>query len=169
MSRPLGVVLLDDIEDEVVNQVIGTVSEKLGVSVGLLGRVECRAGYDSTRGQWRADELTRECVARFSSPSRFCIGLTGADLYVPRLNFVFGLAIEREGLAVVSWHRLRDGRAVLVDRLAKEVIHEVGHLEGLNHCSNEHCVMCFSNTLEETDRKGLDFCQTCARKRHQGS
>lgn len=169
MSRPLGVVLLDDIEDEVVDQVVGTVSRKLRVSVSLLGRVECRAGYDSTRGQWRADELLRECVGRFSSPSRFCVGLTGVDLYAPGLNFVFGLAIRREGLAVVSWRRLKDGRNVFVDRLAKEVIHEAGHLEGLEHCSNELCVMRFSNNLEETDRKGLDFCQACARKRSQGS
>jgi predicted Zn-dependent protease len=93
------------------------------------------------------------------------VGLTGMDLYVPRLNFVFGLALRREGLAVVSWHRLRDGREVLVARLAKEVIHEVGHLEGLDHCLSEFCVMRFSNTLAETDEKGLDFCQACARKR----
>ena len=169
MAKPLGVVLLDDIEANVMDRVVAFVSEKLGVGVSLLGRAECRVGYDPTRGQWRADEVIRRCVARFSSPSRFCVGLTGVDLYVPRLNFVFGLALKREGLAVVSWQRLGDGREVFVDRLAKEVIHEVGHLEGLDHCSNDTCIMWFSNTLAETDRKGLDFCQACARKRGQGS
>jgi archaemetzincin len=165
MPKPLGLVLLDDVEAEVVDRVVALVSEKLGAGVSLLGRVECRAGYDPARGQRRADEVIKGCLGRFSSPNRFCIGLTGEDMYVPRLNFVFGLALRREGLAVVSWHRLRDGREVFVGRLAKEVIHEEGHLEGLDHCSNELCVMSFSNTLGETDRKGLDFCQVCAKKR----
>jgi len=166
MPKPLGVVLLDDIEIGIIDQVVAIVSEKLGVDVSLLGRAECRAGFDPARGQWRADRVITGGVERFSSPGRFCIGLTGMDLYMHQLNFVFGLALRPEGLAVVSWHRLGAERDVFVDRLAKEVIHEVGHLEGLDHCSNELCVMRFSNTLEETDRKGLDFCFACARKRH---
>lgn len=165
MSRPLGIVLLDDIENHVIEEVVGVVSGKLGVDVGLLGRAECHAGYNSTRRQWRADLVIRECVERLSSPSRFCVGLTGMDLYAPSLNFVFGLALRDKGLAVVSWHRLRNGGGVFVARLAKEVIHEVGHLEGLDHCSDESCVMWFSNTLSETDRKRLDFCPSCTRKR----
>lgn len=166
MSKPLGVVLLDDIETEVIDRVVAIVSEKLGVGVSLLGRVESRAGFDRARGQWRADEMIREGIEMFCSPSRLCIGLTGVDLYAPQLNFVFGLAMRREGLAIVSWHRLKDGRDVLVARLAKEVIHEVGHLEGLDHCPDKLCVMWFSNTLDETDAKGLDFCQACSWKRH---
>ena len=165
MSRLLRIVLLDDIENQVIEKVVGIVSRRLGVDVGLLGRAECHAGYDSARRQWRADIVIRKCVVGYSSPSRFCVGLTGMDLYAPSLNFVFGLALRDEGLAVVSWHRLQNEGDVFVARLAKEVIHEVGHLEGLDHCSNESCVMWFSNTLSETDRKGLDFCSSCTRKR----
>lgn len=165
MSRPLGIVLLDDIESEVIKEVIASVSKTLKVDVTPLGRVECQTGFDAVRKQWRADLIIRDCVKRFSSSSQFCVGLTGLDLYVPSLNFVFGLALGGEGLAVVSWHRLRNEGGVLVSRLAKEVVHEVGHLEGLDHCPNESCIMWFSNTLAETDRKGLDFCPACARKR----
>jgi archaemetzincin len=165
MSRPVGIVLLDDIEKEVIKKVVALASKKLGVDVGLLGRADCHAGFDPARRQWRADLVIRKCVKSFSSSSRFCVGLTGLDLYAPSLNFVFGLALGREGLAVVSWYRLRNEDGELVTRLAKEVIHEVGHLEGLDHCSNESCVMWFSDTLSETDRKGLNFCPACARKR----
>jgi archaemetzincin len=167
MSRPLGIVLLDDIENEVIEEVAALVSKELNVDVGLLGRAECHAGFDPARRQWRADSVLRECVRRFSSSGRFCVGLTGVDLYAPSLNFVFGLALEREDLAVVSWYRLGGKGGAFVARLAKEVIHEVGHLEGLDHCSNESCVMWFSNTLAETDRKGLNFCPACAGKRHR--
>jgi archaemetzincin len=169
MSRPLGMVLLDDIESQALEEVVALVSKKLGVDVGLLGRIECRTGFDPKRRQWRADVMVRQCVEKFSSADRFTLGLTGRDLYVPSLNFVFGLALRREGLAIVSWYRLGDGSGTFVTRLAKEIIHEVGHLEGLDHCNNDSCVMWFSNTLPETDRKGLDFCPACARKRSQGS
>jgi len=165
MSRPLGIVLLDDIESEVIEKVVALVSEKLGVDVSLLGRAECHAGFVPARRQWRADLIIGQCVERFSTSGRFSLGLTAKDLYTPSLNFVFGLALGSKGLALVSWYRLRNEGGAFVTRLAKEVIHEVGHLEGLGHCSNDSCVMWFSNTLGETDRKGLDFCEACAKKR----
>lgn len=165
MRKPLGIVLLDALEDKVLEDVVAIVRKKLGTEVVLLGRATCESGFDSRRMQWKADVIINQCMGGFSSSSRFCVGLTGADLYVTGLNFVFGLAQRREGLAIVSWHRLQDEGEAFVTRLAKEIIHEVGHLEGLGHCPNESCVMWFSNTLRETDRKGLDFCPQCAGKR----
>lgn len=165
MRRSLGLVLLDRLEDVVVDEVVNAVSKEVGVDVDVLGVVPLLSGYDHGREQWRADLVIRGCIGRFASSSRFCVGLTGVDLYMPSLNFVFGLALKSEGLAVVSWHRLRDGGNLFVRRLSKEVIHEVGHLEGLEHCLDNSCVMWFSNTLGETDAKGLDFCPKCAQKR----
>jgi archaemetzincin len=109
------------------------------------------------------------CVRPYASPDRYTLGLTDRDLYVPRLNFVFGLALREGGVALVSWHRLTGGDTALGTRIAKEVIHEVGHLEGLNHCPDEDCVMWFSNTLWETDRKRADFCPKCRLKRNEQS
>jgi archaemetzincin len=123
------------------------------------------AGLDDDRRQYRADVVIERHLERFSSTDRFCVGLTGVDLCVPSLNFVFGLALRNRGLAVVSWRRLRDDYDSMVSRLAKEVIHEVGHLEGLDHCLNRSCVMWFSNTLRETDSKRMSFCAVCARTR----
>ena len=165
MHKPLAIVLLDSLEDRALEDVITLVREKLGTEVGVLGKITCLSGFDRGRGQWNANLLVSQCIREFSSQSRFCVGLTGADLYVPRLNFVFGLALRREGLAIVSWHRLRGEGGVLVARLAKEMIHEIGHLEGLEHCNNRSCVMWFSNTLRETDSKGPDFCTECKGKR----
>jgi len=76
---------------------------------------------------------------------------------VPGLNFVFGVA---EGdYALVFTARLLG--ELLVTRILKEVIHEVGHTLGLGHCENPSCVMHFSNTLMDTDRKGPGFCPRC--------
>jgi predicted Zn-dependent protease len=163
--RPVGIVLLDGLEEGVLGEMVSIVSMKLRVDTYLLGRADISPPFESGRRRQRADLVINRYVERFSSSSRFCVGLIGADLYMPSMNFVFGLALRSRGLAIVSWHRLRDGGNLFVTRLAKEVIHEVGHLEGLDHCSNESCVMRFSNTLGETDAKGLDFCPACARAR----
>ncbi|MEO0185151.1 MAG: matrixin family metalloprotease [candidate division WOR-3 bacterium] len=48
--------------------------------------------------------------------------------------------------------------------MAKEVVHEVGHLMGLDHCSIPTCVMHFSNTIEDTDKKNVCFCDKCRRQ-----
>lgn len=45
-----------------------------------------------------------------------------------------------------------------------EAIHELGHAYGLGHCGDPHCVMWFSNTVAESDRKGMRLCRTHARE-----
>ncbi|RLG67791.1 MAG: archemetzincin, partial [Methanobacteriota archaeon] len=47
------------------------------------------------------------------------------------------------------------------ERTSKEVIHELGHTYGLGHCSRQSCVMHFSNTLLDTDRKSHHLCPSC--------
>lgn len=90
------------------------------------------------------------------------IGLTEKDLYMPKMNFVFGLAAPREKVAVVSLARLKtDKKRLYFDRLKKEVFHELGHLLGLNHCPEKNCTMKFSQNLTEVDAKEKDFCPVC--------
>ena len=36
-----------------------------------------------------------------------------------------------------------------------------GHLFGLVHCTNNKCIMHFSNTVKDTDEKEQTFCQNC--------
>jgi len=96
------------------------------------------------------------------------LGVTAADLYVPHLNFVFGEAYCPGKVAVISINRLRpefyneppDIR-LLLSRMSKEAVHELGHTFGLNHCSNSKCVMYFSNSIVDTDAKGSVFCDRC--------
>jgi len=97
------------------------------------------------------------------------LGIIDRDLYVPDLNFVFGLAHQKG--AVISLTRLRQGFYGLPEntslfhyRVLIEAVHELGHTYGLGHCNNPHCVMFFSNSLTDTDRKGPEFCEKCTSK-----
>lgn len=96
------------------------------------------------------------------------LGITDVDLFVPRLNFVFGEAEYGGRAAIISLFRLRpefygqnsDNR-LLVERAVKEAVHEVDHMLGLGHCDNPTCVMFFSNSISDTDRKGVLLCEKC--------
>jgi archaemetzincin len=99
------------------------------------------------------------------------VGVADIDLYVPRLNFVFGEADVLSGTAIVSLRRLRQeyyglapDEALFLERAAKEIVHELGHTFGLGHCSNNRCVMHFSNSLADTDLKEAHFCSMCRPK-----
>ena len=90
------------------------------------------------------------------------------DLFRNGNSFVFGLARESVGAGVVSTSRLgneyygRQGSDEdYIDRIAKEGAHEIGHLLGLPHCSDQECVMFRPDTLDELDRKKKVLCPSC--------
>ena len=165
MSSGAFVLLLDDLDSKVLDRAILREAEA-GVTANVIGKVQCEKGFDAIRRQWNADTVLLSCVRQITRVGRVSLILTGRDLFSASLNFVFGLARRDLQAAVVSWHRLRDDNiTVFGDRLAKEMVHEVGHLEGLEHCPDPTCVMWFSNTLQETDKKGLNFCHICRQRK----
>ena len=96
------------------------------------------------------------------------MGITEVDLYVPKLNFVFGQAECPGKIAVISLFRLKPefyGQAsnvkLFLERTLKEAVHELGHTLGLGHCRHSFCVMFFSNSIMDTDRKETNFCIEC--------
>ncbi len=103
------------------------------------------------------------------------LGVVDRDLYVPELNFLFGLANPQERRAVIALARLREAaygrpenRRLFLERAAKEAIHELGHTYGLAHCSDRRCVMAFSHSLAGADYKGREFCPNCQREMRGG-
>lgn len=82
---------------------------------------------------------------------------------VPILEGVFKADIDitdEVPLPRSAYNASTPDRDRFVHRAVTEAVHELGHTYGLNHCDDPHCVMWFSNTLAETDRKGTEFCAT---------
>ncbi len=103
---------------------------------------------------------TVQSLSRHGSWNGLQLHITGLDIYFDGYNYCFGLAFR--DTAVVSVYRLRTTDvAKYIERLRKEVVHEVGHLLGLRHCVDSRCVMFFSNTVEDTDLKGVEPCKAC--------
>jgi archaemetzincin len=121
--------------------------------------------YSRERGQYLSTSFLDLLVEHARDRDRILLGITAVDLYVPELNFVFGEASSTDHVAVFSLARLysttnagREREEIVKRRAITEAVHEVGHVLSLRHCSRRDCVMWFSNTLAETDRKGTDFC-----------
>ena len=136
----------------------------VGIEATLLPKASIVApSYNPQRRQYNAGILLDRVRL---GPWHCVLGVTSQDLYVEGLNFVFGLADISGKAAVISLHRLHAGAddRLFWARAVKEAVHELGHTRGLRHCANPRCVMAFSNSLADTDRKGKEFCSNCAYK-----
>ncbi|WP_457614977.1 archaemetzincin AmzA [Methanopyrus sp.] len=150
--------------DDIVDRFGEHVSRYLGKVEVEKERAELpERAYSEERGQYLAGALLdtlREMKGNYDR----VLGLTSEDLYAPGLNFVFGQARCPGREAVVSIARLLDPDPDLyLERVVKELTHELGHTFGLGHCPDRSCVMSFSNSLLEVDRKSPDFCRRCAK------
>ncbi|WP_461829292.1 archaemetzincin family Zn-dependent metalloprotease [Aquifex sp.] len=121
--------------------------------------------YNPQRGQYHAGTIL-SYLSRIVYPDMVrLIALVGFDLYEEGLNFVFGEAQYGGKYAVVSTHRLKHSdERTFFERVFKETNHELGHTFGLKHCEDPQCVMSFSNSIFDVDRKSRDFCPKCRRK-----
>lgn len=124
--------------------------------------------YEPARDQYRAAPFLTALQAQ-APGGVHGFALVNLDLFVPQLNFIFGVA-QPNGHALVALPRLSpvfyglaEDPAVYFQRVNKEALHELGHVLGLDHCAN-YCVMRFSNTLSDTDEKPVTYCPQCKRR-----
>jgi len=144
------------------------ITRETGAAVRMGGNLPLPGVCPEGLSQYPGAPFLAALAAARPPGDEFILGVTGVDLTAPGLNFVFGLADHRNRAAIISLARLypefygqpRDpGR--FKARAITEAVHELGHLLGLGHCLDPACVMAFSNSLADTDRKGPEFCRAC--------
>ncbi|MCW8131423.1 MAG: hypothetical protein KIS92_13825 [Planctomycetota bacterium] len=131
--------------------------------------------HDGYTRQCNADTILEKSLSKkVPKDAVLYLGITLEDLYVPSMNYVFGLGSFDKRVGVYSliryfpefWGMTRkegDERLALL-RACKVLNHEAGHIFGLKHCIFYQCSMNGSNSLKETDAAPIHFCPVCHRK-----
>jgi archaemetzincin len=156
-----------EVMDWLKNDLGKVFSKKIFIGKGM---PEPESAYDHKRKQYLSTSILNVILGQKEvAPYERILGVVDHDLFVPELNFVFGQASPKA--AVVSLSRLRqtfyhlpEDQNLFHQRVLTEAVHELGHTYGLGHCRNPRCVMFFSNSLVDTDRKGSEFCPSCKSK-----
>jgi archaemetzincin len=132
------------------------------------GHIDISEFFDPARKQYDGHRLLKAVDGLVAPEMIKAVGVFSVDLYIPILTFIFGQAYLGGRSAIASFHRLKnesygiqpDDR-LLLERLRKEVIHELGHTFGLIHCHVPNCVMRSSTYVEDIDQKDQHLCQKC--------
>lgn len=162
---------MDPVSAEIISPLIDCLSDVFGAGVRTRAPgFDVHAAYDAGRDQYNSTELLERLYAETPEGCKV-VGVISHDLFVPVLTFVFGEAQLNGRVAVVSTYRLRSAfyglptdEHLLIERLQKEAVHELGHTFGLVHCPLPTCVMYSTTAVEEVDVKNVEFCPTCRRE-----
>jgi archaemetzincin len=168
MREPtIEIVQVGDVAANILQQLPQKIAERFpGRQIGIAtqGLAYPDYAFAPRRKQYQAGPILEQ-VSRFGPHAQRILGVADLDLFTPGLNFIFGQAQAGGPTAIIALARLHPefwghppNQRRFQERTIKEAIHELGHTYGLEHCSFPTCVMYFSNTLEETDRKSDQFC-----------
>ncbi len=125
---------------------------------------------DPTQGACSADAILRALVATPPAEGGRRLAVLDGQVFTDGIEAAAGVSTIGGCCGILALGRLTPGapdtaagRDLLFQRALTEAVHELGHLAGLGHCPDEHCVMWFSRSIEDTDRKGPNFCARCRR------
>jgi archaemetzincin len=129
-----------------------------------------RNAFDKKRCQYKSSFILNEIRVYADRKEEFqrILGVIDVDIFVPELNYVFGEAYTPGKAALISLFRLKPefckeaaNPELFLNRALKEAVHELGHTLGLKHCPRPTCVMHFSNSIFDTDKKQSLLCDQC--------
>ncbi len=170
VKHPLiGLVALGPVDPNLLQRLRTTLAKYLFLPVRVLPPKPLPLQtYHLPRQQYNATQLLESLKDDGETEAFRILGVTAGDLYIPIFTFVFGEAQLNGRAALISIFRPRGDAGepappgpVLLERLIKLSLHELGHTFGLEHCLKEGCLMEFSTNLEKLDRKHMAFCDYC--------
>jgi len=147
--------------------------KKYGIKVEILPDpfLTLEDEYIEIERQYDGESILERLEKTLTVPQRCKIlGIIDGDIKGIRKIHLFGLTNLKNSCALISINRLRgsfyrkyEEKALFELRILKEAVHELGHAFGLKHCKND-CVMNYSKSLEEVDKRQKEFCVICERE-----
>jgi archaemetzincin len=142
--------------------------------------VTSRVNRDTGKRQYLSPEILDALHQRLRPDAHCLLAITMEDLYPePSWNFVFGQASPGHRVGVYSFARYDPAfhgeprgagyKRAMLRRSLNVMVHEVGHMFGLEHCIYFRCVLNGSNHLAEADARPMHLCPVCLRKLHHAA
>lgn len=160
---------IGSVEKEIIYQLANQIAMRYDFTYQIGKRIDnIEFSYHKARKQYDSKEILKYLIKLCPSDTFRFIAITDKDIFVPILQYIFGLAQIKGSCLIVSLHRLwpqfynqPPDFDLLLLRAEKTIIHELGHTFSLTHCRNKNCVMYSSTKIEDTDAKPPFYCPTC--------
>jgi archaemetzincin len=124
---------------------------------------------DFKRNQYYSTIILEKLAERAPANAIKVLAITEYDLFIPILTHVFGEAQLGGNACIISTYRLTQElpsmelEKALELRVVKEALHELGHTFKLRHCKEKNCIMRYSRSIQDVDRKSNQLCRYCRR------
>jgi archaemetzincin len=160
---------------DIISKLEKVLSEQFNASISMASQIKeiPIQLFDRQTKQWKSNDILQWISNQYKLDiltTTKILSICDFDAYSGNLNFVFGEAFIDGSISAIytprlrqEFYGLRPDEYLFHQRIVKEVVHELGHAFGLNHCGNTRCVMHFSNSLSDTDFKEEKFCNVCKR------
>lgn len=160
---------MGDVNDDLLNMICRFVEGMFGLKTERYTTLPYPyLAFDQRRMQYSSTAILKHLGPICPADGTRLLAITGVDLFIPMLTFVYGQAQLNGKACVVSFSRLTqqfyglpEDRELTITRIRKEVAHEMGHTFGLVHCRERSCLMSLSTEIAQVDFKSEDFCGTC--------
>lgn len=178
-DRTLGIMILGEVDNKVLDSIQHYVSKKLKCKVIRLSpqALPASAFVHIKSPRYRADKLLDYLATIKPDTISWILGITNKDISFtkrdewgkiksPESTYkdfgIYGLAQRFGKSALVSTYRLKSKPSLFYQRVSRISIHEMGHVMGLPHCSSPDCVMQDANeSIHTIDNGSHNFCKKC--------
>jgi len=159
---------IGEFSSELIEAVAGEIKRVFGFATDTASVLQdIIFALDKNRNQYHSTLILEKLAANRPAGAIRVIAIAQVDLFIPILTHVYGEAQLGGAACVVSTYRLNEGRSgtnisqKFIDRIVKEVIHELGHTFKLRHCPEHTCIMHYCRNEEDVDRKSDQLCRYC--------
>jgi archaemetzincin len=167
--KTISLLTVGKVDNALLEHLQQALQEQFGTPCSLLSlHLDPEFAFHAERQQYHSSEILARMQNCLTGDTWRLLGVTGVDLYIPILTFVFGEAQMGGSCALLSLHRLRQefyglasDRDILYQRVLKEAVHELGHTLNLTHCDDYQCAMAPSHAVEWIDLKERSLCTAC--------
>lgn len=169
-QKKIGLLFFENCEPQLQSTLRQEIQEFYGGGVTVYSPLPLpKSAYYSPRNRYRADSLLNY-LYRIKPSGTHILAFTNKDISSTKGKIqdwgVLGLGDLHRGVSVSSSYRAKGGnREQIHNIILNTALHEIGHTYGLQHCSNERCLMRDAEGhLSKWDKVKPWMCPSCKRK-----